>query len=136
MLRWKLILGLLVCVGLAFAGIYLLANAAKTLNAPAAEPVVTLYPQVAPTPVPSQMEGGIPSPQPPTPIPATATPTPKKYTVQSGDTMLDIALKNGISLDALSAANPGINPVLFYAKRKSSRYRDVCAGSHHRQSLF
>ncbi|HQX76610.1 MAG TPA: SH3 domain-containing protein, partial [Thermoflexales bacterium] len=112
MMRWKLLLGLIICVGLAFAGIYLLANAAKTLNAPTAEPVITLYPQTpAPSPAPTQQ--AVETPLPPTPSPLPPTPALKKYTVQSGDTMLDIALKNGVSLDALSAANPGINPVLL-----------------------
>lgn len=111
MLRWKLLLGLAVCVGLAFAGIYLLANAAKTLNAPAAAPVITLYPQT-PAPTPPPQDGTLPPPTP-SPLPATPTPALKKYTVQPGDTMLDIALKNGLSLETLSAANPGINPVLL-----------------------
>ncbi len=35
---------------------------------------------------------------------------PQQYTVKEGDTMFDIALKFGITLEALTAANPGVNP--------------------------
>lgn len=49
----------------------------------------------------------------PTPgIPATeipiSTPTPSTYTVKQGDTLLGIALRSGVSLSELLAANPGI----------------------------
>ena len=42
-----------------------------------------------------------------TPVP---TPTPFLYTVQAGDNMSSIALKFGVSLDELLAANPDISP--------------------------
>ncbi len=42
-----------------------------------------------------------------TPLP---TPTPFPYTVQPGETISSIALKFGISIEELLAANPGINP--------------------------
>jgi LysM repeat protein len=42
-----------------------------------------------------------------TPLP---TPTPFTYTVQSGDTISSIALKFGVSMDDLQAANPQISP--------------------------
>lgn len=45
-----------------------------------------------------------------TPTPVPPTPTPVVYTVQRGDTPQRIADKFGISVDALLAANPGINP--------------------------
>lgn len=46
------------------------------------------------------------TPLPPTPtLTPSPTPTPVFYTVQSGDTLLGIALEYGISLDALQAAN-------------------------------
>ncbi|KAL8975986.1 MAG: hypothetical protein Q9205_007923, partial [Flavoplaca limonia] len=35
------------------------------------------------------------------------------YTIQSGDTFWAIAQKLGISVDALQAANPGVNPSLL-----------------------
>lgn len=42
-----------------------------------------------------------------TPLP---TPTPFQYTVAPGDTLSQIAEKFGIALDALLAANPGVDP--------------------------
>jgi LysM repeat protein len=39
-----------------------------------------------------------------------STPTPAAYTVQEGDTFIGIATRLGISLDALVAANPGVDP--------------------------
>jgi LysM repeat protein len=42
-----------------------------------------------------------------TPLP---TPTPFLYTVQAGDNMSSIALKFGVSLDELLAANPDVSP--------------------------
>jgi len=42
-----------------------------------------------------------------TPLPS---PTPFTYTVQSGDTISSIALKFGVSMDDLQAANPEISP--------------------------
>jgi LysM repeat protein len=42
-----------------------------------------------------------------TPLPS---PTPFTYTVQSGDTISSIALKFGVSMDDLQAANPQISP--------------------------
>ncbi len=57
----------------------------------------------------------IPSPPPLTPTPVQTEPpiptaTPFLYTVETGDTMLGIALKFGISLENLMAANPDISP--------------------------
>jgi LysM repeat protein len=45
-----------------------------------------------------------------TPLP---TLTPFPYTVQQGETISSIALKFGVSIEALIAANPGINPNLL-----------------------
>jgi len=39
-----------------------------------------------------------------------ASPTPFTYTVKAGDTIGSIALKYGVSMDALQAANPEISP--------------------------
>ncbi len=56
---------------------------------------------------------GIPSPTPEglvaveTPLPS---PTPFTYTVQRGDTISSIALKFGVSMDDLLAANPDVSP--------------------------
>ncbi|MGC8855320.1 MAG: LysM peptidoglycan-binding domain-containing protein [Anaerolineae bacterium] len=41
--------------------------------------------------------------------PVVPTPTPFTYTVQRGDTMIGIAEKFGVSLDALQAANPQVS---------------------------
>jgi LysM repeat protein len=48
----------------------------------------------------------------PTNLP-TPTPTPIMYTIVEGDTMLAIALRNGISLEELQGANPEVNPRLL-----------------------
>src|ERR1041384_2367220 len=42
-----------------------------------------------------------------TPLPS---PTPFTYTIKSGDTISSIALKFGVSMDELQAANPEISP--------------------------
>ena len=42
-----------------------------------------------------------------TPLPS---PTPFAYEVQAGDTLSEIAERFGVSLDALTAVNPGISP--------------------------
>jgi len=47
------------------------------------------------------------------PPPATSTPVPtgpRSYTVKSGDWLYKIARENGVSYQAILAANPGINP--------------------------
>lgn len=44
-----------------------------------------------------------------TPLP-TPTPTPITYQVVKGDTLLGIALRNGVSLEDLMAANPQVDP--------------------------
>lgn len=48
----------------------------------------------------------------PTDLP-TPTSTPVVYEIVEGDTMLAIALRNGISLEELQAANPEVNPRLL-----------------------
>ncbi len=42
-----------------------------------------------------------------------STPTPATYKVAEGDTLIGIATRLGISLDALRAANPGVEPRLL-----------------------
>ncbi|TAK11364.1 MAG: LysM domain-containing protein [Anaerolineae bacterium] len=70
------------------------------------EPRLTPYHTVTPTqPAPSA------TPLPPdAPTVAPPTPTPFIYTVNTGDTMLAIALNFGITLDELLTANPGVDP--------------------------
>jgi LysM repeat protein len=45
--------------------------------------------------------------------PPPPTPTPVTYTIVAGDTMLAIALRHGIELEDLQAANPDVNPRLL-----------------------
>jgi LysM repeat protein len=97
----------------AVAGI-LLYNASRAPS-PIGGFVVTIYPTpTAPTPSPAPT-----SAQTMTPVSAaaaeivapTATPRAVQYTVQLRDTLWDIALRFGLpNLDALLAANPGLNP--------------------------
>jgi LysM repeat protein len=51
---------------------------------------------------------------PATPNPAITTPiptsTPQSYTIVDGDTLWDIAVRYGLTIDEMVAANPGINP--------------------------
>jgi LysM repeat protein len=51
-------------------------------------------------------------PATPTP-PPTPTPTPVVYRVKKGDTLLGIALQNGLTLEELQAANPEVDPNLL-----------------------
>ncbi len=69
---------------------------AVTLNA---------YETTTPAPTAAQPDGLISSFE--TPIP---TPTPYAYTIASGDTLSEIAQKLNVSLDALLAANPNVDP--------------------------
>ena len=83
----------------------------------------------APTEIPFQQASATPKPAPlrfplatsaslslitPTPAlapvtPAIPSPTPATYTIQSGDTLGQIAQRYGLTLDDLISANPGIN---------------------------
>ncbi len=70
-----------------------------TATWPAPRPYRTATPTVTSTPPPW-----------PTGTPALPTPTPLYYTVREGDTLLGLALRFGIPLEALQKANPGLNP--------------------------
>ncbi len=54
------------------------------------------------------------TPATPTPSAPSAGAAPGTYVVQWGDWMRKIAEKNGVSVEALIAANPGINPNMIY----------------------
>lgn len=64
-----------------------------------------LIPFATSTPAPSQTPEPLVAAE--TPLPS---PTPFTYAVKSGDTISSIALKFGVSMDALQAANPEISP--------------------------
>jgi len=65
----------------------------------------TLLPFATSTRSPSQTPAGLVTAE--TPLPS---PTPFTYTVGQGDTISSIALKFGVSMDDLQAANPEISP--------------------------
>jgi LysM repeat protein len=78
---------------------------------PSATPQIDLIPYSSPTPkqVTTLSEPTVLTPtNPPSP-----TPTPIRYTVVEGDTMLAIALRNGIDLEDLLSVNPEVNPRLL-----------------------
>ncbi|HEY5572931.1 MAG TPA: LysM peptidoglycan-binding domain-containing protein [Anaerolineales bacterium] len=81
---------------------------ATTLPPPAATPVSPLTPYWSPTPgrtanLPARIQATSTPPPPPSPTPVT-------YKVAKGDTMLGIALRYGILLEDLLAANPEVDP--------------------------
>lgn len=63
-----------------------------------ATPAGTVTPSTTPTPAAS-----------PTP-PASPTPGARVYIVKSGDTLFQIALDHGTTVEAILAANPGLDP--------------------------
>jgi LysM repeat protein len=72
-------------------------------------------PWSANVPVPTPQPQPQPQPQPipvPNPAPTLPAPTPSSgtYTISAGDTFTTIAAKLGITVAALEAANPGLNP--------------------------
>src|SRR5512138_4028445 len=68
-------------------------------------PPSTLVPFLTSTPGPFPTPEGLVAVQP-----ALPSPTPFTYTVRKGDTISSIALKFGVSMDDLQAANPEISP--------------------------
>jgi len=74
-------------------------------------------PAVAPAPVPSTpMPLATPTP---TPTPAVTEPVAgAEYVVAPGDTLAKIAKANGVTLKALKAANPGVDPKKLKVKQK------------------
>jgi LysM repeat protein len=71
----------------------------------------TLAPTLTPSVVVAQVPADVASP---TPVVALPTPIRATYTVVDGDTLTSIALRFNLSLDAVIAANPGINPDLLH----------------------
>jgi LysM repeat protein len=106
---WRpLALAIFVCVWV--AGCNLVGETLPTIALPSPYPVVTLrVGRPSPPPQITTLAATTTNTELSTSAPATAapTPTPILYTIQEGDTLLDIALSYGISLDALRAANVG-----------------------------
>ena len=71
-----------------------------------ATPAFDLIPFVTSTESPPQTAGSVGVVTAETPLPS---PTPFTYTVQTGDTISGIALKFGVSIDDLQAANPEVS---------------------------
>ncbi len=93
------------------AAFFLLLAACRPLPAPAPAasptflPPVTLRAYASATPGPTS----VPARQEATPLPS-PTPTPFLHTVASGDTLLGIAARYGLTLEDILNANPGIDP--------------------------
>jgi LysM repeat protein len=88
-------------------GVAMLAAACTSAapEASAATPVLRPYATITPSATSDQVAGRIISPETPPP-----SPTPSRYTIGAGDTLSQIAERNNLTLDALLAANPGVNP--------------------------
>jgi len=98
---WRRLLAVFISVWV--VGCTITQNAAPTIS-PTQLPKVTLTPYLDLSPTPQS-----------TPLislaePVQATSTPVAYTVQPGDTLLQIALRFGVDLALLQAANGGIEP--------------------------
>ncbi len=73
-------------------------------------PTITLRALPTHTPTPGEPVEPLPTDTPlPTPT-LLPTATPIVYVIQTGDTLIGIAVKHNITLEALEAINPGINP--------------------------
>ena len=80
------------------------------MSSNAAPPMGTNIVSIPPTPVP-------PAPVPPTPAPVVDT-GGSDYLVVAGDTLAKIAKAHGVTLKALEAANPGVDPKKLRIKQK------------------
>lgn len=70
------------------------------------------YPTATPTPTPDLTQQPAPTPTP------TIEPSVTEYTIQKGDTFSTIAPKFGVSLKALQAANPNVDPAKLQIGKK------------------
>ena len=90
---------------------FLLSTACASQQPQPVPSTIDLTPYITSTKSPLSPAGTIQTPEglvtAETPLPS---PTPFTYTVRSGDTMSSIALKFGVSMDDLQAANPEISP--------------------------
>ncbi len=81
-----------------------------TAGAPGATDTQAAQPgQATDTPAPGATAPALPAATS-TPVPAVSTPCPNPYTVQAGDWIYKIARNCNVSVSALIAANPNINP--------------------------
>lgn len=93
----------------------------QSLVIPGSSGAVPSYPQINPIPPPSIAPIPVPRgpfvrlPVPHVPfVPYTSPPAARKYTVLPGEWFYAIARKFGVSVDALEAANPAVNPGTIY----------------------
>jgi LysM repeat protein len=93
----------LVFVFLFFILLFLTSCTPQSIPSAPASVDLTPYPSSTPAAFPAAPTGLVAAQ---TPLP---TPTPFTYTVQSGDTMSEIAERFGVSLDDLQAANPEVS---------------------------
>lgn len=75
----------------------------ETAPPPGTEPTPPARPSPRATVAGAPLTPATPAPQP------TAAPTPVRYTIRPGDTLAGIAAQQGIALEALLAANPGVS---------------------------
>ena len=96
---------------LLFLGMLALLSCGRVITRPTPiPPTFTPTPTLSPTPTsPKATPTPRPYTPPPTPTP-TATPTPLIYTIQKGDTLLGIARRFGVSLQALQDLNGIVDP--------------------------
>ena len=95
---------------LVFLVCFTLVGCSQAISPPLMIPTETLYP-LTPYRTPTATRP-VPTSAPLATIPVTPIPsaTPFFHLVTRGETMLGIALKYGVTLEALQAANPGIDP--------------------------
>lgn len=104
-MKWKP--GLLFCtiLALTLAGCAVGDAALPTIvPLPSDTPIITLTPSTAPLPTNTLAPTATLTPS------LTPTPAPVTYTVTENDDMFGVALRYGVSLDALKAANPTVIP--------------------------
>jgi len=88
----------------------------------------------SPAYVPPMPTNAVPAYVPPAPPPAPeVSAASTEYVVVAGDTLAKIAKANGVSLKALEAANPGVDPKRLHVKQKltipaSTRSADMTTG--------
>lgn len=96
---------------ISFILILMVLTACAVSQNPSLQPNFQLTPYITSTPVPPPSLETVRTPEglvaAETPLPS---PTPFTYTVRSGDTISSIALRFGVSMDDLQAANPEISP--------------------------